>query len=98
MKHAVPFLAAVLMLPACERVPSPAEDAVDMQAMAPQGAGERPMDEVPQQQTLANGDRQYRFSNGCEVVLEPRRAVVRSEGARCELHHRDIALLYASGD
>ena len=31
-------------------------------------------------------------------ILEPQRAVVRSETGACELHHRDIALLYASGD
>lgn len=58
----------------------------------------RPMDEVPRQQRLPNGDRQYGFQNGCVIVLEPHRAVVRSEGAACALHHRDIALLYASAD
>jgi len=56
------------------------------------------MDEVPGQQQLPNGDRQYSFANGCLIVLEARRAVVKTEGAVCELHHRDIALLYASGD
>ncbi|WP_167626589.1 hypothetical protein [Paracoccus luteus] len=60
--------------------------------------GGRPMDEVPRQQRLPNGDRQYGFQNGCIIVLEPQRAVVRSEGAACALHHRDIALLYASAD
>ena len=59
---------------------------------------ERPMDEVPRQTVLANGDRQYGFRNGCIVVLQPARAVLRSEGLQCALHHRDIALLYASGD
>lgn len=58
----------------------------------------RPMDEVPRQQRLPNGDRQYGFQNGCVIVLEPRRAVVKSEGTVCALHHRDIALLYASAD
>ena len=58
----------------------------------------RPMDEVPGQQQLPNGDRQYSFANGCVIVLEARRAVVKTESAACELHHRDIALLYASGD
>ncbi len=58
----------------------------------------RPMDEVPRQTTLANGDRHYGFANGCAVVLQPARAVVVSESATCALHHRDIALLYASGD
>lgn len=58
----------------------------------------RPMDEVPREQRLPNGDRQYGFANGCVIVLEPRRAVVKSEGAVCALHHRDIALLYASAD
>ena len=61
-------------------------------------AAERPMDEVPLQQVGPNGAREYRFANGCVIVLEPDRAVVRSEGDGCELHHRDIALLYASGD
>lgn len=56
------------------------------------------MDEVPRQTTLANGDRHYGFANGCAVVLQPARAVVVSESATCALHHRDIALLYASGD
>lgn len=60
--------------------------------------GMRPMDEVPVQTTLANGDRQYGFRNGCVIVLEPKRAVVKTEGRICALHHRDIALLYASGD
>jgi hypothetical protein len=58
----------------------------------------RPMDEVPAQRTLANGEREYRFANGCAVVLEPAQAVVRAEIGPCELYHRDIALLYASGD
>jgi hypothetical protein len=58
----------------------------------------RSMDEVPGQQQLSNGDRQYSFANGCVIVLEARRAVVKTEGTACELHHRDIALLYASGD
>lgn len=79
--------AAILTLPllaACE-------------AQAPD-VPERPMDEVPVQQRLANGDRQYSFKNGCVVVLEPGRAVMKTEGDVCELHHRDIALLYASAD
>lgn len=58
----------------------------------------RPMDEVPVQAALEGGERAYRFANGCEVVLDPRRAVVVREGASCALHHRDIALLYASAD
>ena len=60
--------------------------------------GDRPMDEVPREQRLPNGDRQYGFENGCVIVLEPQRAVVKSEGEACGLHHRDIALLYASAD
>jgi hypothetical protein len=56
------------------------------------------MDEVPREQRLPNGDRQYGFENGCVIVLEPQRAVVKSEGEACGLHHRDIALLYASAD
>ncbi len=60
--------------------------------------GERPMDEVPALRVMANGDRHYSFDNGCVVVLQPRQAVVRAESAECELHHRDIALLYASAD
>jgi hypothetical protein len=59
---------------------------------------ERPMDEVPVQTILSGGDRQYSYKNGCVVVLEPKRAVVKSEGERCQSHHRDISLLYASGD
>ena len=59
---------------------------------------ERAMDEVPAQQRLASGERQYGFRNGCIIVVEPVRAVVTSEGAACELYHRDIALLHAAGD
>lgn len=82
----LPGLPALFLLAACS-APS---------AQTP--AGERPMDEVPRQTQLANGDRQYAFRNGCVIVLEARRAVVKSEGDVCALHHRDIALLYASGD
>lgn len=59
---------------------------------------ERPMDEIPVQMTLASGDRHYSFKSGCVVVLEAQRAVVKSETGACALHHRDIALLYTSGD
>ncbi|REG45855.1 hypothetical protein EQ718_01810 [Paracoccus versutus] len=45
-----------------------------------------------------DGDRQYGFRNGRIIVLEPQRTVVRFEGAVCALHHRDIALIYASAD
>ena len=58
----------------------------------------RPMDEVPVQQRLASGEREYRFVNGCVIVLQAEQAVVRRESAPCELYHRDIALLYASAD
>lgn len=58
----------------------------------------RPMDEVPTQKAAVDGDREYHFANGCVVVLAPRQAVVKEEGAQCESHHRDIALLYASAD
>ena len=58
----------------------------------------RPMDEVPVQQLLASGDREYRFANGCVIVLQPDRAIVLTESEVCELFHRDIALLYASAD
>ena len=59
---------------------------------------ERPMDEVPVQQFLSSGDREYRFANGCVIVLQPNRALVLTESEVCELFHRDIALLYASAD
>lgn len=59
---------------------------------------ERPMDEVPVQQLLSSGDREYRFANGCVNVLQPDRATVSTESEVCELFHRDIALLYASAD
>lgn len=60
--------------------------------------GDRPMDEAPVQKTRPNGDREYSYRNSCVVVLEPRRAVVKTESFNCQLHHRDISLLYASGD
>ena len=63
---------------------------------APQG--ERPMDEVPVQSVLPNGERQYSFENGCDVILEAKAAILMREDPECALHHRDIALLYASGD
>lgn len=78
----IPFCLALLLAGCAEGVP---------------GEG-RPMDEIPCQQRLPNGDRQYGFSNGCIIVLEPQRAVVKSEETVCALHHRDIALLYASAD
>lgn len=61
-------------------------------------APDRPMDEVPRQQVGPDGDRVYLFENGCQVVLAPDRAALRSETASCALYQRDIALLYASGD
>ncbi|SMO32788.1 hypothetical protein [Paracoccus laeviglucosivorans] len=96
-------LLPVLILPllaACETAP-PAPPTVVAStttlSVSPESPA-RPMDEVPQQNLLANGDRQYGFASGCRIVVEPRRAVVKSETGACELHHRDIALLYASGD
>lgn len=59
---------------------------------------ERSMDEVPTQRILQNGGREYRFANGCVIVLAADRAVVQTEGEVCALYQRDIALLYASGD
>ena len=59
---------------------------------------ERPMDEVPVQRLLPSGDCEYRFANGCVIVLQPDRAIVLTENEVCELFHRDIALLYASAD
>lgn len=83
MKFSIPLLCALLFATACKASPD---------------VSERPMDEVPVQRTLANGDREYGFKGGCVVVLEPSRAVVKSESGTCALHHRDIALLYASAD
>ena len=57
-----------------------------------------PMEEVPVQKVLPNGNREYGFANGCKVILQPVQAVLVSETATCELYHRDIALLYASAD
>lgn len=86
MRTISPFCLALLILAGCSEG-------------VPEAPGEgRPMDEVPRQQRLPNGDRQYGFQNGCIIVLEPQRAVVKSEGTVCALHHRDIALLYASAD
>ena len=82
MKTTLSLVAGLLALAGCD-VPAPAE---------------RPMDEVPVQTSISNGDRQYGFKSGCVIVLEPKRAVVKSETGACALHHRDIALLYASAD
>lgn len=59
---------------------------------------DRPMDEVPVQRSLPSGEREYRFADGCVIVLAPSQAVLRREGPGCALFQRDIALLYASGD
>ena len=59
---------------------------------------DRPMDEVPVQMLLSSGDREYRFANGCVIVLQPDRTIVLTESEVCELFHRDIASLYASAD
>lgn len=59
---------------------------------------ERQMDEVPVQQFLPSGDPEYRFANGCVIVLQPDRAIVLTENEVCELFHRDIGLLYASAE
>lgn len=58
----------------------------------------QPMDEVPVERRLPNADREYRFANGCVVVLQPDQAVVTTESDDCLLFQRDIALLYASAD
>ena len=102
MKRVLYGVVPALLLSACggqpEAVTSPEAKSVEA-AVAPQGtAPERAMDEVPVQATLSNGDREYAFANGCRVVLDSRRAVVKQEGDACESHHRDIALLYGSGD
>jgi hypothetical protein len=96
-----------ILLCACTAPPPSTPDAVEPSsaaveakqppAEAPAPAA-RPMDEVPVQKTAADGDREYHFANGCVVLLEAKRAVVKEEGPQCESHHRDIALLYASGD
>ena len=102
MKRVLYGVVPALLLSACggqpETVTSPAAKSAEA-AVAPQGpAPERAMDEVPVQATLSNGDREYAFANGCRVVLDSKRAVVKQEGDACESHHRDIALLYGSGD
>lgn len=79
--------------PAAGTEASPVRD-VEAQAATP----ERPMDEVPVRRVTDVGDRLYQFANGCEIVITAKRAVVKSESPQCQLHHRDIALLYASGD
>lgn len=85
----IPLVLMLLVAACTESGPAtPAEEA----------APARPMDEVPVQQRRANGEREYRFGNGCVVVLQADQVVVRSESAPCELFHRDIALLYASAD
>lgn len=77
------LLPAVALVAACTS-PAPQQD--------------RPMDEVPVQSVLPNGERLYSFENGCDVVLQARQAVLVREDPECALYHRDIALLYASGD
>ncbi|AMY68769.1 hypothetical protein [Frigidibacter mobilis] len=86
-------LVLVLLLAACTESEPAASDTA---AGNPPSA--RPMDEVPAKQLLANGAREYRFGNGCVIVLQARQAVMSRENAACELYQRDIALLYAAGD
>ena len=57
---------------------------------------EHTMGEVPVQQFLSSGNREYRFAN--VIVLQPDLAIVLTESGVCELFHRDIALLHASAD
>ncbi|AOF92385.1 hypothetical protein [Sinorhizobium sp. RAC02] len=85
---ALPLIATLM---ACSAEPN-------ITAVGTADTDQRPMDEVPVQKILSGGDRAYSYKNGCVIVLEPKRAVVKSEGARCQSHHRDISLLYASGD
>jgi hypothetical protein len=96
-----------ILLCACTAPPPSTPDATEPSSAAVEARqtpadatapAERPMDEVPVQKTAASGDREYHFANGCVVLLEAKRAVVKEEGPQCESHHRDIALLYASGD
>lgn len=87
MKSLILLLPAVALAASCT-APVP--------AAAPEP--DRPMDEVPVQSVLPNGERLYSFRNGCDVVLQARQAVLVREDPECALHHRDIALLYASGD
>ena len=103
MKRVLYGVVPALLLSACggqpETVPNDGAQAAEQATVRAQGdVAERPMDEVPVQATLSNGDREYAFANGCRVVLDPKRAVVKQEGDACESHHRDIALLYGSGD
>ena len=58
----------------------------------------RLMDEVPIQQILPSGGREYRFANRCVIVVKPDRALVLTENGVCGLFQRDIALLYASAN
>ncbi|KRG77114.1 hypothetical protein ABB28_01705 [Stenotrophomonas chelatiphaga] len=107
--HIAGSAAALCLMTACTaQAPAPAAPvAADPAPVAADGghpadtaapAPERPMDEVPREEATASGERSYRFSNGCVVVVEAKRAVVKQEGPQCQSHHRDIALLYASGD
>lgn len=89
MKTLIVPLTAAMLLAACEAPTATATATAEP---------ERPMDEVPVRMTLANGDRHYSFKSGCVVVLQPQRAVIKSETGACAPHHRDIALLYGSGD
>lgn len=102
MKRVLYGVVPALLLSACGDPATPSEPAAEPPAeaslRAQDNASARAMDEVPVQATLSNGNREYAFANGCRVVLESKRAVVKQEGDACESHHRDIALLYASGD
>ncbi|MTH64380.1 hypothetical protein [Paracoccus shanxieyensis] len=97
----IALLILPLLLAACETAPPGPPTVVGATttlSVSPQQTGPRPMDEVPQQSLMPNGERVYGFASGCRIVIAPRRAVVQSEAGACELYHRDIALLYASGD
>ncbi|QHQ34737.1 hypothetical protein [Algicella marina] len=87
LKRYLPVLLLPLLAACYDSEPAPAD-----------GTTTRPMDEVPDQELLENGQRQFGFDNGCEIVLEAERAVVVREKEVCELYQRDIALLYAAGD
>ena len=100
MKRVLYGVVSVLLLSACNGHPETVSTSGAEPSVA-RGEGrvpERAMDEVPVQATLSNGDREYAFANGCRVVLDAKRAVVKKEDDVCASHHRDIALLYGSGD
>lgn len=59
-------------------------------------ADPRPVDKALVPRRSLDGGRAFAFANGCQIVPEAVRAIVKTASAPCQPHHGHIARLYAS--